>query len=531
MALRWISTLLFVLFLSTTSIVVASSEQLNSTISISDVCKTTLYPEACESAVATAVEPKSRKQLFDVSVQFAMGRVRSARDVAYNFSVYSQKSKPSRPSGVDDCLELLESSLEQLDDVARLAEDGASPHDVSTWLSAALTNQATCAESLAGVRDSHARRALESQVNGLTQFISNALALHESGAGGGGRGKLGRKLLGGSRKFPSWVSAADRRLLEASPDEIKADAVVATDGSGTHETIGEAIADASLAASGGRSVIYVKAGTYNENIKVTTKQRNVMLMGDGKGKSVIVAHRNAQDGWSTYESATVAAMGPGFIAKGLTIINNAGPAKHQAVALRVGGDKSVVYQCSIQGYQDTLYTHSNRQFYAEDDIYGTVDFIFGNSAVVLQNCYIQPRKPGSGQKNSVTAQGRSDPNQNTGISIHKCRIIGSSDLGGTPTYLGRPWMKYSRTVVMASYLDSSINAAGWEEWSGSFALSTLYYGEYGNTGPGASTSGRVRWAGVHPSLSSSEASKFTVGNFIFGDEWLPDTGVSYNSGL
>ena len=225
-------------------------------------------------------------------------------------------------------------------------------------------------------------------------------------------------------------------------------------------------------------------------------------------------------------------MGAGFIAKGLTIINNSGPSKNQAVALRVGADKSVVYQCSIQGYQDTLYTHSNRQFYTETDIYGTIDFIFGNSAVVLQNCYIQPRKPGGTQKNSVTAQGRTDPNQNTGISIQKCRIQGSSDLGSsTPTYLGRPWQKYSRTVVMQTYLDGSIDAAGWDKWSGSFALSTLYYGEYENTGPGSSTSGRVRWAGVHPALSSGEASKFTVSEFIVGDNWLPDTGVTYTAGL
>lgn len=224
-------------------------------------------------------------------------------------------------------------------------------------------------------------------------------------------------------------------------------------------------------------------------------------------------------------------MGAGFIAKGLTIINNSGPQKHQAVALRVGADKSVIYQCSIQGYQDTLYAHSNRQFHRDNDISGTVDFIFGNAAAVIQNCYIQPVKPSGGQRNSITAQGRLDPNQNTGFSIHNRKVVGSSNLDGTPTYLGRPWHKYSRTVFMLSYLDSSINSAGWEPWSGSFALSTLYYGEYGNTGPGSSISGRVRWPGVHSSLSSSEAAKFTVAEFIFGDSWLPGTGVQYTPGL
>jgi pectin methylesterase-like acyl-CoA thioesterase len=65
-----------------------------------------------------------------------------------------------------------------------------------------------------------------------------------------------------------------------------------------------------------------------------------------------------------------AAMGDGFIARDITFVNSAGPAKHQAVALRVGSDKSVIFRCSIVGYQDTLYTHSKRQFYRETDIYG-----------------------------------------------------------------------------------------------------------------------------------------------------------------
>lgn len=224
-------------------------------------------------------------------------------------------------------------------------------------------------------------------------------------------------------------------------------------------------------------------------------------------------------------------MGSGFIAKGLTILNTAGPGKGQAVALRVGGDLSVVYQCGIQAYQDTLYVHSGRQFYSHDDIAGTVDFVFGNAAAVLQSCDIQARRPIPGQEDTVTAQGRTDPNQNTGISIHRCRITGALDLGATPVYLGRPWRRYSRTVVMETFLDRSVSPAGWLEWSGGFALSTLYYGEYGNTGPGAGTSRRVTWTGVHSSLSTSDATRFTVAEFIMGDAWLGGTGVSYISGL
>jgi pectin methylesterase-like acyl-CoA thioesterase len=227
-----------------------------------------------------------------------------------------------------------------------------------------------------------------------------------------------------------------------------------------------------------------------------------------------------------------AAMGAGFIAKGLSIVNSAGPEKGQAVALLVGGDRSVVYQCEIKAHQDTLFTHSNRQFYAESDISGTVDFIFGNSAVVFQRSNIQARKPSPGQQDVVTAQGRDDPNQNTGISIHRCRITGASDLGSTPVYLGRPWKKYARVAVMESTMDGSVVPAGWLAWPDQPAPSTtLYYGEYRNTGAGAETKGRVTWTGVHTSMSTADATGFTVEKFIMGNSWLGATGVGYTSGL
>lgn len=227
-------------------------------------------------------------------------------------------------------------------------------------------------------------------------------------------------------------------------------------------------------------------------------------------------------------------MGQGFVAVNLTIRNTAGAIKHQAVALRNGADLSTFYSCSFEGYQDTLYVHSLRQFYTECDIYGTVDFIFGNAAVVFQNCNIYSRLPMSGQFNAITAQGRTDPNQNTGISIQNCNIRAADDLasnnGTTKTYLGRPWKEYSRTVYMQSYIDTLVNSAGWREWSGDFALSTLYYAEFSNKGPGSNTTGRVTWPGYRI-INATDAGNFTVSSFLLGDDWLPQTGAPYSSSL
>lgn len=46
--------------------------------------------------------------------------------------------------------------------------------------------------------------------------------------------------------------------------------------------------------------------------------------------------------------------GDGFWARDMTFENTAGPAKEQAVALRVSSDLSAFYRCSFRGYQDTF---------------------------------------------------------------------------------------------------------------------------------------------------------------------------------
>ncbi|CAN6245849.1 unnamed protein product [Urochloa humidicola] len=527
----------------------ASSAPPPSSANVALICRSTPYPSACENALTSseARSARPRGDPFAASVRFAMARATKARSLARNLSAAALAPAPA--SGMRDCAELLDISLSQLRDARR--RRGADPAGATMWLSAALTNQGTCNDSLAAAASPlRGRDAVRRQVAALAQYISTALALHVKNvkgvAGGGGVTPAAATSPNKGTEFPPWLSEHDRRLLEspATDDVVTADAVVALDGSGTHGSINEAVAAVTAAvveteASGGRGaggsrrkVIRVKAGRYKESVSISYRQENVMLVGDGKGKTIIDGNKSVAGGYTTFSSATFAAMGAGFIAKGLSIINSAGPGMGQAVALLVGGDRSVVYQCEIKAYQDTLFTHSNRQFYAEDDISGTVDFIFGNSAAVFQGCYIQARRPIRGQQDVVTAQGRADPNQNTGISIHRCRIAAASDLGETPVYLGRPWKQYSRVAVMESNLDGSVAPAGWLAWPDQpEASTTLYYGEYRNSGAGAGTTGRVTWTGVHTSMSTADATGFTVKKFIMGDSWLAATGVGYNPGL
>ncbi|KAJ7015633.1 hypothetical protein NC653_004820 [Populus alba x Populus x berolinensis] len=77
---------------------------------------------------------------------------------------------------------------------------------------------------------------------------------------------------------------------------------------------------------------------------------------------------------------------------------------------------------------------------------------------------------------------------------------------------------------MESQLADFIQPDGWAPWSGNQFLDTLYYAEYGNTGPGAATKRRVRWKTLH-FLRRNEALQFTAGTFLRGGQWIRNTGV------
>lgn len=226
-------------------------------------------------------------------------------------------------------------------------------------------------------------------------------------------------------------------------------------------------------------------------------------------------------------------LGDGFLGKAMGFRNTAGPEKHQAVAARVQADRAIFVNSRFEGYQDTLYAQTHRQFYRSCVISGTIDFIFGDAAAVFQNCIMVVRKPMENQQNIVTAQGRYDKQETTGFVLQKCVIKPDDKLvpekGKIKSYLGRPWKEYSRTIIMETEIGDIIQPDGWLPWAGSFALNTLYYAEFNNTGPGASTKARVNWAG-HKVINKQEASKFTVGSFLNGT-WIKGRGVPAQMGL
>ncbi|KAJ4823268.1 hypothetical protein Tsubulata_028444 [Turnera subulata] len=136
------------------------------------------------------------------------------------------------------------------------------------------------------------------------------------------------------------------------------------------------------------------------------------------------------------------------------------------------------------------------------------------------------------QQNTVTAHGRKDKHEITGLVLQNCRIVADPklvpDIAKIPSYLGRPWKEYSRAIIMESEISDVIHPDGWLPWAGNFALDTLYFAEYGNRGPGAATDKRVKWKGMHILKNKNEVLQYTTGQFIQGQEWLKDTSTLGN---
>ncbi|CAL9164751.1 probable pectinesterase/pectinesterase inhibitor 46 [Musa acuminata AAA Group] len=502
--------------------------------SIKAACGATLYQEQCVRSLGPLANGSTLDpvKIFQLAVQITideLSKVSAALDsVAHNESLDSYTA-----AALTECKDLMGFAIDHLNDTLSVTNFTAKDtvDDLKTWLSAAITDQYTCIEDMEGALPAVKTVVVESLANS-TKFASNALAIFTEFTNFFRRFKLRRLMsfLNDDRDaFPAWLSSKDRKLLWSTDVRKDADIVVAKDCSGRYKTIKAALA-AVPKKSRKRTVIYVKKGVYKENVKVDKTLWNVMMVGDGKAATIITGSRNVVDGTPTFQTATLAVFGKGFIARDMGIRNTAGAVKHQAVAMMSKSDQSVFYLCSFDAFQDTLYSHSLRQFFQECDITGTVDFIFGNAAVVYQRCNILPRAPMAGQPDTITAQGRVDPNQNTGISIHSCSIKPNGNVAGVRIYLGRPWKPYAVTVYMKSAMAGIIDPKGWLPWSGNSAPDTIFYSEYRNTGPGSSTKNRVKWKGVK-TMTAAQANEFTVTPFVGGNLWLPKTGVPFTPGM
>ena len=292
---------------------------------------------------------------------------------------------------------------------------------------------------------------------------------------------------------------------------------------------GESIQKAldTLPVSGGE--VAIKPGTYRE--VVTIRKPNVHLHGqDSDPSKTTIVFSNGPANGGTFASGTVYVEAPNVTIDHLTVANNLGNGKGQAVALAVTADRAIFRNLRILGAQDTLFAASRycygdygpcepaRQYFADTYIEGNTDFIFGDSLAVFERCHLHGIAPGTVM---YTAQSRHTAEQTESAYVFDhCRLTADPRTQGSVS-LGRSWRPYATVVFLHAQIDASVIPAGWTEWMrfGKSTLRTAYYAEFNSTGPGANPQAREPYS---HQLTAAEAEKWMPRLILAGkDNWNP----------
>ncbi|KAF7843166.1 putative pectinesterase/pectinesterase inhibitor 22 [Senna tora] len=294
---------------------------------------------------------------------------------------------------------------------------------------------------------------------------------------------------------------------------------VSKEGNGDYTSVSEAIAQAPSMATQ-QYIIHVGSGSYEEYVHIPSDKTNIVLIGKGPDQTKIVGYD---------KGTTLDIDGNDFMAKDIGIVNLGGPSGGggMATAVRNAANNSIFFQCSIQGFQDTLWAASGRQFYKNTVISGTVDFIFGGASALFQGCTLQARlRPYV----TFTAQARESP-AFSAFSFGHCKFTMAPEdaprISQVNATLGRPWRAYSTVAIIFSYIDSMVGPRGWEEMPG-VPTDKVTFVEFQNVGPGSDTQYRVKWPGVRRLRGLDEAHSFTASGLLDAASWIPSKGVPYD---
>jgi polygalacturonase len=307
---------------------------------------------------------------------------------------------------------------------------------------------------------------------------------------------------------------------------------VAADGTGDYYSIQRAL---DMAPKTGGAVLSVSPGVYREVITVDKPNITIRSANPDASKTIVVNDRSAGQNGGTLHSATVNVTGDNFFAENITFQNDFNrtheqtPQGSQALALLVTGDRAIFHNVRLLGNQDTVYLGSHgctqntqgctptRQYFSDCYVEGNVDFIFGDSKAVFENCEIHSTPHNGGY---LTAQSKHYPGEDSGFVFDHCKLTADPGVVGN-VYLGRPWRQYATVIFMHTWMGDKIAPAGWSEWHAgqTHSLDTAYYAEFDSSGPGAHHDERD----LHTHfLTPDEAKRYEPSVFLRGsDDWDP----------
>ncbi|MFO1488382.1 MAG: pectinesterase family protein [Verrucomicrobiota bacterium] len=133
------------------------------------------------------------------------------------------------------------------------------------------------------------------------------------------------------------------------------------------------------------------------------------------------------------------------------------------------GNRIVFDNVLMKGGQDTLYANSGTAYYYRSEIWGSVDFIYGDQLAVFDQCdIIEIRNTGG----PITAPSTpyAQPYGEVFLNCNFPRALIANgypyDVGTATTTFQRPWRQDGQTAIINCSLGSQFTTKGWAEWDG-----------------------------------------------------------------
>ena len=325
--------------------------------------------------------------------------------------------------------------------------------------------------------------------------------------------------------------------LPSLPFEYGLIITVAQDGSGDCTTVGEALGMIRNVSK--YNIIRIKPGIYRE--KLTVSKNKIILYGEDPETTILTyddcAGTIGSDGkeLGTQGSASFTVNANDFMALNLTFENphvNTTGTGDPAVAVGVFKDRAAFYNCRLLGYQDTFYPKNHARVYCKECyIEGNVDFIFGDAALVCENCTLCCNR-----NDSVLTAPATSHESKFGFVFMDCVIttIDGNDFQDKPIsriYLGRAWQQGPRAVFIRCEEPDCLAAAGWSKMNDTVVAAL--FAEYQCTGEGAAADRLSQRANGGRQLTDAEAAEYTLENIFAKESYQPtnssEKGYAYLS--
>ncbi|MCR5395688.1 MAG: hypothetical protein K6E86_09860 [Bacteroidales bacterium] len=207
--------------------------------------------------------------------------------------------------------------------------------------------------------------------------------------------------------------------------------------------------------------------------------------------------------------------------QGISIRTSMGDRHGRDIALNDNGDKTILKECCLWGYQDTYVSHQRNRYYFEGGVIrGNTDYCCGKGDVWYNQVTLRTK----GGYLAVPSKPRK-----YGYIFDRCRIVSDGENGDGSYTLGRPWGQGTPIALFLNTVMEIIpKPIGWDEMGkAGYPSRFAEYNSRDAKGNPVDLSGRKTSFGGHddcnvPSLTREEAERYTIA-LVMGaeDGWDP----------